>query len=134
MAVTSDRCDPDDRIPVLYEKEDTESLTVKFKKEQRMFKRKWYEWLLTIVYVLMIMLCIYLNLDMIRTFMSSGDINITTLVVNAILFVIVAIVFLMADFGSFMPMNAIISDLKNATAKIRSDAMNSRSYLWEPYQ
>ena len=99
-----------------------------------MFKRKWYEWLLTIVYVLMIMLCIYLNLDMIRTFMSGGDINITTLVVNAILFVIVAIVFLMADFGSFMPMNAIISDLKNATAKIRSDAMNSRSYLWEPYQ
>ncbi|MCR5830520.1 MAG: MotA/TolQ/ExbB proton channel family protein [Lachnospiraceae bacterium] len=99
-----------------------------------MFKRKWYEWMLTIVYALMILLCIYLNKDLIRAWFAGEDINITTIVVNAILFVIVAIVFLMADFGSFAPMNAIIKDLNSATEKIRSDAMNSRSYLWEPYQ
>ena len=99
-----------------------------------MFRRKWYEWILTIVYGLMILLCVVLNLDMIKALIAGEDVNITTLVVNAILFVIVAIVFLMADFGSFAPMNAIIRDLKNATEKIRSDAMNSRTFLWEPYQ
>lgn len=89
---------------------------------------------MTIVYGLMILLCVVLNLDMIKALIAGEDVNITTLVVNAILFVIVAIVFLMADFGSFAPMNAIIRDLKNATEKIRSDAMNSRTFLWEPYQ
>ena len=99
-----------------------------------MFRRKWYEWILTIVFILMILLCVFLNLDLIKAIFAGEKVNVTTLVVNLILFVIVAIVFLMADLGSFSPMNAIIKDLKNATEKIRSDAMNSRSYLWEPYQ
>ncbi len=93
-----------------------------------MFRRKWYEWILTIVFFLMVALCVYLNLS------PDHKESITTITVNAVMFVIVAIVFLMADFGSFAPMNAIIKDLKNATEKIRSDAMNAHSYLWEPYQ
>ena len=95
-----------------------------------MFKRKWYEWVLTIVYFGMAALCIYLNYS--PEFKENS--NKTTIIINAVMFLIVAIVFLAADFGSFAPMNAIIKDLKNATGKIRSDALNAHSYLWEPYQ
>ena len=93
-----------------------------------MLKRKWYEWFLTIVFFAMVALCVYLNIT------PEHRESVTTIAVNAGLFLIVAIVFLMADFGAFAPMNAIIKDLKNATEKIRSDAMNSRSFLWKPYQ
>lgn len=93
-----------------------------------MFRRKWYEWILTIVFFGMVALCAYLNLT------PGHKESVTTLVVNGVLFVIVAVIFLSADFACFAPMNAIIKDLKNATDKIRSDAMNAHSYLWEPYQ
>ncbi len=93
-----------------------------------MFKRKWYEWILTVVFFLMAAVCLYLNKS------SVMEKNYTTVIVNAVLFIIVAIVFLASDIGSFGPMNAIIKDLKAATEKIRSDALNAHSYLWEPYQ
>ncbi|MBR4575432.1 MAG: MotA/TolQ/ExbB proton channel family protein [Lachnospiraceae bacterium] len=93
-----------------------------------MFKRKWYEWMLTVVFFAMVALCVYLNLS------PDHRESFTTIAVNLVLFVIVAIVFLAADFGCFAPMNSIIRDLKAATEKIRSDAMNAHSYLWEPYQ
>lgn len=99
-----------------------------------MIGRKWYEWMLTVVFIAMVMLCVALNVDMIKAVLAGKEVNITTLVVNAVLFIIVAIVFLAADLGSFVPMNSIIRELKNATGKIRSDAMNAHSYLWEPYQ
>lgn len=91
-------------------------------------KRKWYEWFLTIVYFAMVGLCVYLN------FTPGHKESTESIVVNGIMFVIVAIVFLSSDFGSFFPMNSIIKDLKSATEKIRQDAMNSHAYLWEPYQ
>ena len=102
-----------------------------------MLKRKWYEWFLTIVYFAMVVLCIFLNLEWFRNIFKPENrepFNSFTMAVNAFLFIIVAIVFLAADFGSFAPMNAIIKDLKAASEKIRSDAMNAHSYLWEPYQ
>ena len=102
-----------------------------------MLKRKWYEWFLTIVYFAMVILCIALNLEWFRNIFKPENrepFNSFTMAVNAFLFLIVAIVFLAADFGSFAPMNAIIKDLKAATDKIRSDAMNAHTYLWEPYQ
>ena len=102
-----------------------------------MLKRKWYEWLLTIVYFAMVVLCIFLNLEWFRNIFkpeSRDSLNSFTMAVNAFLFLVVAIVFLTSDFGSFAPMNAIIKDLKAATEKIRSDAMNAHTYLWEPYQ
>ena len=102
-----------------------------------MLKRKWYEWFLTIVYFAMVILCIFLNLEWFRNIFKPENrepFNSFTMAVNAFLFIIVAIVFLAADFGSFAPMNAIIKDLKAASDKIRSDAMNAHSYLWEPYQ
>lgn len=93
-----------------------------------MFKRKWYEWILTIVFFAMVALCVYLNIT------PDHRESLTTITVNAVMFVIVAVIFLAADMGCFAPMNSIIKDLKNATEKIRSDAMNSHSYLWKPYQ
>lgn len=90
--------------------------------------RKWYEWMLTFCYIAMVLLCVYLN------FTPGHRESIATIVVNIVMFIIVGIIFLSADFGSFMPMNAIIKDLAKATEKIRRDAMNTHSYLWEPYK
>lgn len=98
-----------------------------------MFRRKWYEWILTIVYFGMAALCLYLNWKYIKP-ESGEEPNYMTLMINAVLFLIVAIVFIAAEFGAFGPMNAIIKDLRTATDKIRSDALNAHSYLWEPYQ
>ena len=90
--------------------------------------RKWYEWFLTICYIAMVGLCIYLN------FTPGHKESIESIAVNVIMFIVVAIIFLSADLGSFSPMNAMIRDLKSASEKIRQDAMNAHSYLWEPYQ
>lgn len=93
-----------------------------------MNKRKWYEWVLTIVYIAMVLLCAYLN------FTPGHQESLATIVVNIVMFIIVAVIFLSADFGSFGPMNSMIKDLKMATAKIKTDALNTHSFLWEPYQ
>ena len=88
-----------------------------------MFKRKWYEWILTIAFFAMAALCV----------IWDRNEGMVTLAINGALFLVVAVIFLIADLGSFAPMNSIIKDLKKASEKIRSDAMNSLSYLWEPY-
>ena len=93
-----------------------------------MNNRKWYEWCLTIVYIAMVALCVYLN------FTPGHEESIATIAVNIVMFIIVAVIFLSADFKSFGPMNSMIRDLKDATDKIRQDALNTHSYLWEPYQ
>lgn len=90
--------------------------------------KKWYEWLLTLVYLAMVGLCVFLN------FTPGHRESLATIIVNAIMFLIVAVIFLSADIKSFIPMNKIIADLKQASEKIRSDAMNVHSYLWEPYR
>ena len=95
-----------------------------------MFKRKWYEWMLTVVFFAMIALCLYLN----KIGPGKGMELTSTIVINIVLFVIVAIVFLASDLGCFVPMNSIIKELRAASEKIKSDAMNAHSYLWEPYQ
>lgn len=90
-------------------------------------KRKWYEWMLTIVYFAMVALCVFLN------FTPGHEESLTTKIVNIVMFAIVAIVFLLADFGCFAPINSVIKDLNRATEKIHGDAMNSHTFLWEPY-
>ncbi len=93
-----------------------------------MQNRKWYEWLLTLAYIAMVLLCVYLNV-----FSKSQQEGLANIVVNVVMFVIVGIIFLSCELNNFFPMNRIIADLKGATAKIRSDAMNSHQFLWEPY-
>lgn len=90
--------------------------------------RKWYEWMLTVVFVAMVALCVYLNL------MPGHKESLASIIVNAVMFIIVAIVFMSADFGKFAKMNSIITDLDYATEKIKKDAMDGHDYLWEPYQ
>ena len=93
-----------------------------------MLKRVWYEWLLTVVFAAMVVLCIFLNLT------PGHQESVANIIVNVAMFVIVALMFLWADFKSFGPMNSIIRDLNSASEKIKKDAMNTHSYLWEPYQ
>ncbi len=92
-----------------------------------MQNRKWYEWLLTLTFVAMVALCVGLNLT------AGQNEGIANIVVNGVLFVIVGLILLSCERNSFFPMNEIITDLENATEKIRNDAMNSRQFLWEPY-
>lgn len=92
-----------------------------------MSNRKWYEWMLTVVYFAMVALCVFLN------FSAQHKESMATIIVNALMFVIVGIIFICAERGSFGPMNSIIKDLAQASEKIKMDAMNTHSYLWEPY-
>ena len=92
-----------------------------------MQNRRWYEWLLTATFIAMAGLCLVLNLT---AGQKEGPANIA---VNAALFLIVGIILLSCERNSFFPMNRIIADLDAATEKIRNDAMNSRQFLWEPY-
>jgi len=92
-----------------------------------MIYRKWYEWILTLVYFAMAGLCVYLN------FTPGHQESLASMIVNAVLFVIVAGIFIWADTKCFRPMNGIIRDLTKATKKIKSDALGTHSYLWEPY-
>ena len=92
-----------------------------------MKNKKWYEWLLLIVYIAMVALCIALNASGIH---QEGIAN---LIVNIGMFIIVAVIFLCCVLGSFRPMGDISSDLDQATNKIRTDALNTHEYLWKPY-
>lgn len=90
--------------------------------------KKSYEWLIPLVYIGMILVCVYLNLF---SGQAEGPANIA---VNAVMFVIVGIVFLNCERHCFAPVNSMTADLERLTAKIRKDAMNSHAFLWEPYK
>lgn len=92
-----------------------------------MANKKWYEWMLTFVYFGMALLCAYLN------FTPGHKESLASIIVNIIMFIIVGIIFLTVNSKCFAPMNSIIEDLDYATDKIKSDALNTHSYLWEPY-
>ena len=93
-----------------------------------MNNKRWYEWLLAIAFAAMIVVCLYLNL-----FTGQAE-TLANIIVNVVMFVIVGLVFLNCDIGSFSPTNKIIDDLERATEKIRSDAMNSHQYLYKEYR
>jgi len=92
-----------------------------------MKNKKFYEWLLAVVFIVMVALCVVLN------FTSGQKEDMANIIVNGVLFLIVAVIFLSCDLNCFMPMGDIMADLDEATDKIRKDAMNSHEYLWEPY-
>ena len=76
----------------------------------------------------MIVVCLYLNL-----FTGQTE-SIGNIVVNVVMFVIVGLIFINCDVGSFSPTNKIIDDLNHATEKIKTDAMNSHQYLYKEYR
>lgn len=92
-----------------------------------MKNKKWYEWLLPFVFASMVALCVVLNT------VGGHREGLSNILVNAAMFIIVAVIFLTSDLKSFCPMNDICAELSDATKKIRNDAMNSHQYLWEPY-
>ncbi|HAV00162.1 MAG: MotA/TolQ/ExbB proton channel family protein [Lachnospiraceae bacterium] len=89
--------------------------------------RRLYEWLLTLVYIAMIGVCVYLNV------FSSQKEGTASIIVNAVMFAIVGIIFLSCEINSFKPVNSMIVDLKKVAGKIRIDAMNSHQFLWMRY-
>ena len=93
-----------------------------------MQNKKWYEWLIVIVYFAMVGLCVYLNV-----FSGKGE-GISNIAVNGAMFVIVALILASCDRNCFLPINDIISDLLRVTAKIRDDAMNSHAFLFDKYK
>ena len=90
--------------------------------------KKWYEWMLVLAYIGMFVLFVALN------FAPGQQEGLANLVVNALMFIIVGIIFLCTGFGCFKPMNSMMDELTYATEKIRTDALNTHSYLWKPYR
>lgn len=93
-----------------------------------MQNKKWYEWLVMVVFFIMAGICVYLN------FFSGQGESIGNIAVNAAMFFIVAIILISSDLNCFIPMNNIIMDLRRVTAKIRNDAMNSHDFLYDAYK
>jgi len=93
-----------------------------------MQNKKWYEWLVAVVFIAMVVVCVYLNL-----FSGQGE-SIANIAVNAAMFIIVAVILLSSDLNCFVPMNNILQDLERVTQKIRNDAMNSHDFLYNTYK
>ncbi|MCR5178141.1 MAG: MotA/TolQ/ExbB proton channel family protein [Lachnospiraceae bacterium] len=90
--------------------------------------RKWYEWMLTLVFVIMALVCVWLN------FFSADDPDPVTIAVNLSMFAIVALIFISSEASSFFPANRTIVDLKRACERIKNDALNSQDFLWNSYR
>ena len=80
-----------------------------------MKNKKWYEWLLPFVFAAMVGLCIGLNLT------GGQKEGLADILVNTAMFIIVCVIFLGCDLGSFCPMNDICAELDKAAKK--SEAM-----------
>ena len=93
-----------------------------------MRRKRGNEYLLLITYIVMAGVCVYLNLFSDE---QSGDV--TNLIVNIAMFVIVAIILLKCALGSLLPVSRIISDLDRVTDKIENDAKHTHRFLWEKY-
>ena len=90
--------------------------------------RKWYEWMLTLTFVIMVLTCVWLN------FFSADEPDLVTVAINGAMFVIVAIIFMSSEASSFFPANKVIVDLRRACEKIKNDALNSQDFLWNSYR
>ena len=94
-----------------------------------MNNRKPYEMWLPITYFAMLAVCIFLN------FFSKGQAGeLSNLIVNLIMFVIVAIILIDCYIGSFRPVAGIIKELKRVNAKMEDDAKHTHHFLWENYR
>ncbi len=93
-----------------------------------MSRKRGYEILLWITYFAMAAVCIYLN------FFTVGQAgNITNLIVNVLMFVIVAVILFSCSGGSLRPVSRMTADLIRVTEKIENDAKHTHKFLWEKY-
>lgn len=93
-----------------------------------MGKTRGYEILILLTYIAMSAVCIYMQF-----FSKNQTGDLTNLIVNVTMFVIVAAILTSCTFGSLVPTAKITADLIRVTEKIESDAKHSHSYLWEKY-
>ncbi|MCR5507694.1 MAG: MotA/TolQ/ExbB proton channel family protein [Lachnospiraceae bacterium] len=92
-------------------------------------RRRPYELWLLITYIALLAVCIYLNL------FSAGQAGgLANLIVNIVMFVIVALILFDCYFGSFLPTAGVIKDLRRVNAKIEDDAKHTHDFLWERYK
>ena len=89
--------------------------------------KKNQEKILIYIYLLMIGLCIYLNIT------SDNGIDITSVIVNLSLFVVVGFIFLHA-IKCFKSVNQIAKGLNDATTKIKEDFNKIQVFLWNTYK
>lgn len=91
--------------------------------------RKPYEIWLLITYIAMLAVCLYLNL------FSKGQAGgLANLIVNIVMFVIVAIILLDSYIGSFSPVASVIKDLRHVNARMEDDAKHTHDFLWSRYK
>ncbi|MCR4891741.1 MAG: MotA/TolQ/ExbB proton channel family protein [Lachnospiraceae bacterium] len=93
-----------------------------------MNRKKWYEWIMLLVYILLLALCVYLTIT------GEGTLSISTIAVNAGMFLLVGIILLSCERRSFRPISRMTDDLIGVTEKIRQDAMHAHRYLYEEYK
>ncbi len=94
-----------------------------------MRRLKGYEILIIITYIAMAAVCVYLN------FFSTGQGgDLTNLIVNVAMFIIVGVIFIVSMFGSLWPTARIAADLRKVTERIDDDAKHSHKFLWEKYR
>ena len=94
-----------------------------------MNNRKPYELWLLITYFAMLAVCVFLN------FFSKGQAgSIANLIVNLVMFAVVAVILLDSYIGSFLPVAGIIKELRRVTEKMEDDAKHTHHFLWDRYK
>ncbi|MBQ9607773.1 MAG: MotA/TolQ/ExbB proton channel family protein [Lachnospiraceae bacterium] len=93
-----------------------------------MRRTKGYEVIIVITYIAMALLCVYLNL-----FSRNQAGDITNIIVNIVMFVIVGFILFFSIQGSLRPVARIAGDLTRVTDKIENDAKHTHKFLWEKY-
>ena len=92
-------------------------------------RKRGYEILLLITYVAMAAVFVYLNFF---TSTQAGDL--TNIIVNLVMFVLVALILLSSCIKGLFPASRMTADLILVTDKIEDDARNSHRFLWEKYR
>ncbi len=92
-----------------------------------MSNRKWYEWLLTLTFVAMLLLCIYL------VYFSGQGGDIYNMVVSFTMFGLVALILLSCEIYAFFPANRILKELEETTKLIKKDGETANELLFKQY-
>ena len=92
-------------------------------------RKRGYEVLLLITYIAMAAVFVYLNFF---TKAQSGDL--TNIIVNLVMFVLVAMILFSACVKGLLPTSRMTADLIQVTTRIENDARNSHRFLWEKYR
>ncbi|MBQ9333646.1 MAG: MotA/TolQ/ExbB proton channel family protein [Lachnospiraceae bacterium] len=92
-------------------------------------RKRGYEVLLLITYIAMAAVFVYLNFF---TKTQAGDL--TNIIVNLVMFVLVAMILFSACVKGLLPASRMTADLIMVTMKIENDARNSHRFLWEKYR